>query len=119
MLSRNSLFVTINQICLLRFGQAAKKTGSAFGTTDSRYAAYQCTQYFGNGYADWYLPSKNELNLMYQNLKMKEIGGFSSNYYWSSSEISSTNAWNQPFSNGGQLSGTKDGPIYVRAIRAF
>ena len=38
-----------------------------------------------NGYNDWYLPSKIELEMMYQN-RLK-IGGFTNLPYWSSTEV--------------------------------
>jgi hypothetical protein len=49
-------------------------------------AAGACAALKLNGYADWYLPSKGELDLLYKNLHLREIGGFSkTNLYWSSS----------------------------------
>ncbi|MDD3887642.1 MAG: YDG domain-containing protein [Patescibacteria group bacterium] len=70
-----------------------------------------------NGYNDWYLPSKDELNQLYIN--KVAIGGFTSNYYWSSSENSTSYAWMQSFNTGNQFSHYKDETYYVRAIRAF
>ena len=76
-------------------------------------------------YGDWYLPSKYELNLMYQNIgrvakgKNKNKGGFVSYSYWSSTEYDSSVAWRQVFINGFQLSNDKYYTIYVRAVRAF
>ncbi|GHU37638.1 hypothetical protein FACS1894172_21130 [Spirochaetia bacterium] len=53
------------------------------------------------GYDDWFLPSRDELNIMYQNRTI--IGGFNSGWYWSSSCTgNSTYAWGQSFSNGDQ-----------------
>ncbi|MDA3949343.1 MAG: caspase family protein, partial [Spirochaeta sp.] len=54
------------------------------------------------GYSDWRLPTKDELNLMYDNLHRQGVGGFASSYYWSSSGSYSSNAWGQNFRNGYQ-----------------
>jgi hypothetical protein len=77
------------------------------------------------GYDDWFLPSKDELNLMYENLKKQRIGEFSNKLYWSSSGglTSGLNwnlvAWQMNFSDGTQkrVSCSADG--LVRAIRQF
>jgi len=72
-----------------------------------------------NGYSDWYLPSKEELNLMYKNLKRKGLGGFAGEIYWSSSEGTAYIAWLQAFGDGSQYDGGKYGNLRVRAVRAF
>jgi hypothetical protein len=46
-------------------------------------AARKCDDLALNGYDDWFLPSKDELNQMY--LQRSVIGGFHK-CYWSSSE---------------------------------
>ena len=81
------------------------------------YAAKLCDDLVLNGYNDWFLPSKEELNLLYKNL----IGGFFSNdYYWSSSEYSNYVAWSLYSYNGNQnSSSTKINTYRVRAVRAF
>jgi hypothetical protein len=89
---------------------------------ESGKAAQLCTQYRGGGMSDWFLPSKDELDLMYMNLKAKGLGGFSNNYYWSSSEYNGNGAWGQSFSTGRQLydfSVNKNSASSVRAVRAF
>jgi hypothetical protein len=48
-------------------------------------AAQYCDDLEYGDYTDWFLPSNDELNLMYQNLKEKGLGGFISDTYWSSS----------------------------------
>lgn len=72
-----------------------------------------------NGYNDWYLPSKDELNILYDN--REQIGGFSDADYWSSSEGSgSWSAWFRRFyGSGNQGHGHKDMNHMVRAIRTF
>jgi len=71
-------------------------------------------------YDDWFLPSKDELNLMYENLYLKGLGEFADGYYWSSSESSTaTTAFIQLFSNGWQGYTSKKEAHWVRAVRAF
>ncbi|MDA9161763.1 DUF1566 domain-containing protein [Crocinitomicaceae bacterium] len=65
----------------------------------------------------WRLPTKVELNILYEN--KDEIGGFAIYGYWSSTETSYGNAWEQRFGYGSQSSNSKDGYHYVRAVRAF
>jgi hypothetical protein len=92
------------------------------GGTATSYAAGLARAHNGGGYNDWYLPSKNELNKLYIN--RTAIGGFASgglegDFYWSSSEFSSSEAWDQEFNVGSQGYGIKSYPTYVRAIRSF
>lgn len=83
------------------------------------YAAKLCVDLQLNGHDDWFLPSRNELNLMYQNLHKKGLGGFGSGYYWSSSELDSGLAWAQYFLNGYQYYSYKSHASRVLAVRAF
>ena len=87
------------------------------GSNSNDYAAGVCANYQGGGYGDWYLPSKYELNLLYQ--QRTAVGGFASDYYWSSSENDYSFAWVQNFANGNQFYDGKGTTYYVRAIRAF
>jgi len=105
----------------------------AIGDDGEIYAARICNELKvtegGKSYGDWYLPSKGELNLMYQNKAIIDAtaaanggSGFSSDLYWSSTENnSSTNSvvWYQDFSSGFQQRNQKDIASRVRAIRAF
>jgi hypothetical protein len=78
-----------------------------------------------NGYSDWYLPSRDELYQMYLNIGQgglnanNNIGGFISNWYWSSSEDGSNYAWTVYFNNGYADNGSKNDTHRVRVIRAF
>jgi hypothetical protein len=88
-------------------------------------AAELCLDLTLGAYSDWYLPSKYELNLMYRNiglgnaLGLGNVGGFASNFYWSSTELDNLNAWRQSFSDGYQNYPNKGLSTYVRAVRAF
>ena len=81
-------------------------------------AAQLCDAMVYGGYDDWFLPSKDELNLMYENLKVVGVGGFAFSY-WSSSEYDATFAWAQYFNFGNQSSNHKYNTHPVRAVRAF
>jgi hypothetical protein len=71
----------------------------------------------GGGKTDWFLPSEDELNQMFVN--KSTIGGFASDYYWSSSEILRSIAWFQDFSDGDWGTGFKANTFSVRPVRAF
>jgi hypothetical protein len=84
-------------------------------------AANVCVIYNGGGYNDWFLPSTDELNLMYENLYLYNVGGFrgDGNFYWSSSENSQSLAWTQRFQDGWQTLKNKYNKMFVRAARKF
>ncbi|MCL2043845.1 MAG: DUF1566 domain-containing protein [Treponema sp.] len=82
-------------------------------------AAQICKNLNFHGYSDWFLPSIDELNLMYRNLKQRGLGGFIDEQYWSSSEIGSDGARVQDFSDGRRSNYQKANILRVRAIRAF
>lgn len=81
------------------------------------YAAKLCDDLTLNGYSDWFLPSKHELNLLF--IKKGSISGLVDGYYWSSTEYDKDNAWNQYFPFGPQYYASKSDSACVRAIRAF
>jgi len=83
------------------------------------YAASLCANLSGSGYSDWFLPSTDELYLMYQNLQKAGKGRFGGGSYWSSSGNSTYSAWSQHFSDGSQEINGKSEKLAVRAVRAF
>jgi len=89
------------------------------GCTTSDTAADICANLSLGGYNDWFLPSKDELNLMYENLKIFGVGGFAGDGYWSSSESDANYAWDRNFNDGDQDDDGKDNTYRVRAVRAF
>jgi len=82
-------------------------------------AADICVNLSLGGYSDWFLPSKDELDLIYENLKVFGVGGFADSGYWSSSEYAAHSAWLQYFSNGNHNHYFKNNTYRVRAVRAF
>ena len=99
-------------------GNSAYTSSDGTGTT-TEYAAKLCADYEIDGHSDWFLPSKAELNQMYQNLHLLNKGSFSNGSYWSSSEYSANIAWAQSFSNGDQDYGGRYVKYRVRPVRAF
>jgi Protein of unknown function (DUF1566) len=95
----------------------ANTTAIVNGCSDVGIAARICDDLVLNGYSDWFLPSKDELNQMY--LQRIVIGGFANSNYWSSSEYDAVNAWTQDFYLDNQYNYFKNTPYDVRAIRAF
>lgn len=85
------------------------------GNLPGSSAAALARSYTGpNNLTDWYLPSKNELRevTFKQNLLAATAG------YWSSSEISATQAWDEG-NNYNQGQANKSSSTPVRPIRAF
>ncbi len=86
-------------------------------------AAMACVVYARGGYSDWFLPSLDELKLMYENLKKKGIGDFKDVLYWCSSESRDNfngYAWIQYFGSGYQVPNDRNYYYYhVRPVRAF
>ena len=89
------------------------------GRMDWASAKTACDELILNGYSDWHLPSKEELNLVYDSLG-RPVKRFADYYYWSSTEGSDYDAWAQQyFNNGEQKAINKNYECTVRAVRAF
>jgi len=98
-----------------------EKLVAKFG--DDTYPAKICSDLVIDGFTDWYLPSQEELDLLYAK---KDIGNFSDKYYWSSTEISNRDVYYRSFYNGRsyeklarQTSYATQNKAKVRAIRKF
>ncbi len=82
-----------------------------------KYAAFACSKYKASGFADWFLPSKDELNELYK--QKNAVGNFAIDYYWSSTESDGSQADTQFFGGGVQHTDEKIYYFRVRAVRAF
>jgi hypothetical protein len=103
---------------------AANTTATVSGCSVSyATAAKICADLTLGGYDDWFLPSLEELSLMYYNIglgsSLGNIGNFAWAYYWSSTQYNSNGAWCQYFGNGNQFNHAKYSTNSVRAVRAF
>jgi hypothetical protein len=82
-------------------------------------AVQYCAAYTEGGFTDWFLPSKNELDLIYRNLHTDGYVTLTDNYYWSSSQYNDSYVWCQLFQDGAQGYGNKNYTFCVRPIRSF
>jgi hypothetical protein len=83
-------------------------------------AARLCLESKLNGFSDWYLPTNEELKLMYKNLYKNVLGNFKLNTYWSSTDYNQKwSAWALSFKDGVAFDNVKSHKNYVRAVRAF
>lgn len=91
--------------------------------SETNRAAQLCDALVCGGYSDWFLPSFDEIDLMYTNLKIFGVGGFESVWqfygYWSSSEINGYFTWVKYFDNDGWDGILENVSNSVRAVRAF
>jgi TonB-dependent SusC/RagA subfamily outer membrane receptor len=89
------------------------------GCPEEGIAARLCYDLEMNGYSDWFLPSIDELLLMYTNLHSKDSGGFKDCFYWSSTQ-DNYGAWVVSFYYGSKSNHNKnENTIRTRAVRAF
>lgn len=95
-----------------RTGQS--NTNVLAGLAGNFDAADYCDGLSAHGHNDWYLPAQDELDVLYNN--RGAIGGFGTDWYWSSSEIGE-DAKAQRFSNGDQDGDHKDERLHVRCVR--
>jgi hypothetical protein len=107
---------------------------SAFGNMAENHAAKFAADSVCGGKDDWFLPSKDELDIAFNRLAQNRVagndtpvGGFNKGYYWTSSDYNNSTAWTQYFMDGQQFDRvqTLDGnrnpptPFRVRPVRAF
>jgi len=89
------------------------QSGNLAATSAARYAS----DYEYNNFSDWFLPSIDELQELYDN--KTSVGGLLSSNYWSSTEYSATQAEYENLGDGGQAFAGKNLSLYVRPVRAF
>ena len=137
----DGLIVSLSDIAAgVRWGNTDQNTGAssnyngALNTTEittttgsGDYAAYYCDTLVLNGYDDWYLPSPDEMYLLFRagyplNKILEQDGdeqteGITAGEYWTSKERNLSEAY--LFLNGHLDHAEKNHAANVRAIRAF
>jgi hypothetical protein len=89
------------------------------GCSNTQAAGKMCWNAVINGYDDWFMPSQEDMNIMYTNLIPLGLGNFSPEWYWSSTEASNSNAWRKHMSAGNIEVNGKSLLCKVRAVRVF
>jgi hypothetical protein len=103
----------------------ANTTAIVTGCSSTDSAAYMCSNLTLNTFSDWFLPSKDELALVYNNKStLESVSGFNafgSNNYWTSTQVvdNVNDAYLTFFFNGNQPTNNKNGTHKVRAIRSY
>lgn len=103
------------------FGTGWDNTAALVTACSLESAAGMATSYDGGGMTDWFLPSKDELDTMMSAsvVLFSSDQPATSEWYWSSSESDSINAWNQSFNTGSQEANKRFISLAVRPVRAF
>lgn len=100
-------------------GSGASNTAAiVLADSTAGIAARVCSDADFNGYDDWFLPSLYELNAMGDNLQNQGLGGFSSSFYWSSTQYDLDDAYGDNFIQAYRI-GRKDTLNRARAARYF
>ena len=82
-------------------------------------AAHKTLYMQANNTDDWFLPSEEELLLMYNNLHLQGLGNFAGMPYWSSTETDTANARAVDFLDGSVSSAPKIATANSTATRAI
>ena len=134
---RSDVITPAQREASLGIGTGKDNTDKILANCNDSAARVAADSYQG-GKSDWFLPSRDELNELckiYSNWRTdttaysasqngctgntSPTGGFAAGPYWSSSESSLGNAWNQDFKLGHQTRYSKTNTFYVRPVRAF
>jgi len=102
-------------------GQGVINTASIVATcATAGIAARLADQLVLNGFSDWFLPSLEELGMMWTELASDGLGGFVNQSYWSSTQASATQAFTIDMSNGNFNQHNKSQTNrHTRAMRRF
>ena len=70
--------------------------------SDGNIPAKLCNDIIINGFDDWFLPSKDELGLIYTHVYLQNLANYKTGGFWSSSEINANNVWYYPMGSSSQ-----------------
>jgi hypothetical protein len=109
-------------------GSGAQNSGVGYGLSNTQaiiagcnapyFAAYACTMISSGNHNDWYMPSVEELRLIFLNLIEAGVPGYIQQEYWTSTEFDNNKAYYLDSSTG-QITGNKDLYKSIIGIRGF
>lgn len=82
-------------------------------------ATQACENYSIEGKDDWRLPSLNELEVLYENLRKSAKTHFQNQWYWSSETKDEHNMWSLDLLHGDRFAHWEGDHSHVRAVRTF
>lgn len=97
------------------YGQGLSNTNLIISNDTDSFAAQYCDSFTGGGYNDWFLPSINELNAIYNSGQIPSVIG--TDALWSSSEMENLSAF--IFQVGSNTANIKFQTWYVLPCRYF
>jgi hypothetical protein len=102
-------------------GNSGMEVSRLLGSHTWEEAVKVAKEFNGGGMKDWYLPTRSELNLIYENLQKAKIANLGTVDYWSSSVIPYwEQAYMQHFRDGSYDERAQTSATYsVRAVRIF
>lgn len=108
-------------------GAAGVIVGTGTSNTTLIIATHGANAHFANlidkmtfdNHNNWVMASKDELDLVYRQLKLKGLGQYSIGNYMSSSEYSKDSVWYQDFTTGNQFLKHKFTAGAAAAVRSF
>ncbi len=119
-----SVSAKVQRVLAKAFGMGEANTSQiAQRYRAGNYPARYASRLVFGGFDDWYLPSKEELRLVYRTLGTANprLGNFGKSFYWTSSEYDLNNAWTVNFKDGQEFDREKwrvpDPSIGMKAIR--
>ena len=119
-----SVSAKVQRVLAKTFGMGEANTSQiAQRYRGGNYPARYASRLVFGGFDDWYLPSKEELRLVYRTLGTANprLGNFGKSFYWTSSEYDLNNAWTVNFKDGQEFDREKwrvpNAAIGMKAIR--
>lgn len=82
-------------------------------------ATEACENYSSGGKTDWRLPTLDELEVLYENLRKSGKTHFQNQWYWSAEKLDEHNMWSLDLLHGERFPHWEEDHSHVRAVRTF